>query len=93
MRWEGDNAGNKKPEAERVGQVPEFTPREWRLLEFQCWRFMNDAYWHEKAASQRNYSISYKEGDAAKFFRDAKDAELLLGKIREVIAKLKEKNT
>jgi len=75
-----------RAEAEKLPQshvmVPEFTQREWRILGMACWRFMNHAYQNANAAAQVGVIGPYKDGDAAKFLKDAKDTEALIGKIR-----------
>jgi len=63
------------------------TARELRLLEFATWRFMNDAYSNHKMSLQKRPDITddqaKKTADA--FWKDAKEAESLVHKLRELL--------
>jgi len=63
-----------------------FTDREQKIIMFAVHRFMGDAYAQANAAAQDHENRHFKPGAVDAFYRDAKDAEAL-------IAKLKEKNT
>ena len=62
------------------------TDREQKIILFAVHRFMHDAYAQTNAAAQDRENRHFKLGAVDAFYRDAKDAEVL-------IAKLKEKNT
>jgi hypothetical protein len=55
-----------------------FTAREWQVVRFALWRFMSEA--NERASY---FSQKHVEGSPGAFFKDAKDAENLLAKLRD----------
>jgi len=63
------------------------TSRELRLLEFATWRFMSIAYQNNRHALQKRPDETDAEAKqrADAFWRDAKDAEALVGKLRGIL--------
>lgn len=72
------------PAAQRQWVEP--NEREQQIIMFAVHRFMGDAYAQSTAAAQDHDNRYFKPGAVDAFYKDAKDAEAL-------IAKLKEKNT
>ena len=62
------------------------TEREQKIIVFAIHRFMSDSYAQANAAAQDHDNRYFKPGAVDAFYKDAKDAEAL-------VAKLKEKNT
>lgn len=63
------------------------TSRELRLLEYATWRFMNAAYENNLHALQKRPDVTDAEAKqkADSFWKDAKDAEALVGKLRGIL--------
>ena len=59
------------------------TGREQQIIMFAVHRFMSDAYAQSTEAAQDHDNRYFKSGASQAFYKDAKDAEALIAKLRE----------
>jgi len=79
-------AAHEREECAKVCDDKVMTEREQKIIMFAVHRFMGDSYAQANAAAQDHDNRYFKPGAVDAFYKDAKDAEAL-------VAKLKEKNT
>lgn len=88
MEAENEQKAASDPSVRVEGDVSlQVTARELRLLEYATWRFMNAAYQNNRLAEQKRPDVTDAEAkqNADAFWRDAKDAEALVRKLRSIL--------